>query len=353
MSVADRLTHTLAHLFWPPIPSSDKDVRLAEYLDREAAARLEIAERATHERIQEGSNTVVRRWATASRGVLFARAWRYDLRRRPAREHQTVNRLFGEAGLQVPRLLLVDDSFATLRRWRVEVSIETAATGRALQEAVETPAGAPWGAIAERLGADLARLHGRTGSVWGKPWQREDAMADPRRYWRGRIEKLGRRCTGRTRELTAEQVGAALKRLGEGLETVALPAPALVHGDLSPPHVFVDGAASGEGEMRLTWIDLQTAHYGHPAEDLALLRDWPLPEGVVEGVFDAYRRAGGSFDGDAMRPAMALFAEWRLWERLSARLVKRQRRGGGETETSDRLDEEISRCERRLHRRLS
>jgi hypothetical protein len=338
---------------------------LGRYLKQAAAPRLGIDRGDPQKRLRVGSNTVVRRWLTAGLGELYARGWRYDRRVRPAAEHAAVSRLFAEAGLNVPRIILLDDSLATALRWRLEVAIETAAPGHPLHLSMKTPAAGAsdsgpaigaWQPLADVLGRELARLHGVTASEWGKPWRPDNPMRDLWRFWRENIAKLRSTLAGRTMRLSDEQVNGGLRDLGERFQRLPRPArPSLVHGDLSPAHLYADGAPESP---TLTWIDFGTAHYGHPAEDLAMACGWGgQPDGFFARVMESYRREAAGVgleppDEGALEEAMDIFSELRAWQRIGTRVVKRRRDGELSEARRRKVEEEQTRIERRLRRRL-
>ena len=271
------------------------------------------------EPVPSGRNTVVVRLSDMLRGELFVHAWRCDRALRPAREHVLAAKLLADSGLWAPEVIFLDDSWATLRRWRLECVIERAARGHPLSEGLTAADGMLEGAALRAVARAVARLHATTGPAWGKPWRSGDAAKDPILYWRGRLEKMRVRVPTGTHLLEPPQIETALKDLERRLERMEPGSPALCHGDLSTAHLFFDAE-----EQRVTWIDFGSLHYGHPARDLAAVAQWPGAERWFEAFLGAYGEGGGRVDAP-MRGAIDLFARLWHWERLSSRIVKRVR----------------------------
>lgn len=325
MIAREKLQHALTRAFIPKLPLRRLPVQLERYLEHEAVRRLGWAPgRHPVELLGSGRNQMVRRWRVPGQAPVFARAWRYDLRTRPAREHLTAGRLFRQAGLTVPEVIHYDDCLRTICRWRIEVIIERAAGGEPL-EALLAQRRLPEAKILHQFGEQLASLHlHRTDQGWGRPWRAENEWADPQAYLATRLEKLADRLPGRTERLETGEILGRLDYLARRFGELRLGAiePGLVHGDLSAAHVFY------QAPDKLTWIDFGTVHYGHPAEDLAMIKRWSDDPRLLEGVVEGYRTGGGAVEF-ADEPILDFYIEWRLWERLSSRLLKRLRRAEG------------------------
>ncbi len=321
LSVTHRLRQSIAHLLWPRTSSEGLGPLVERYLREQAPSRLGLGagDLGRAESVAQGRNTLVRRLESEQLGVLFVRAWRYDLRDRPARDHRQAGDLLAGAELTVPEILLRDDSWSALRRYRLELIIERAAQGRSLGSLRRDRGGRAeddwWRAVARAT----ATLHARTGPAWGKPWRAENEMADPRAYWLGRFEKLLARIPPHLIELDADRVRREIDRLARCLPDYASRSPALVHGDLTPAHLFIDDSG------RLTWIDFETVHFGHPAEDLATLRRWIDPGDPFDRFLEVYLESGSTATG-GLSGEIEYFERVRLLEKLSSRIVKRTHR---------------------------
>jgi aminoglycoside phosphotransferase (APT) family kinase protein len=266
------------------------------------------------EAVGAGQNTVIRRWPTRALGALYLRAWPWNARVKPARAHAAASQAFQEAGLQVPRILLVDDSFSTMRRWRMEIVIETEAEGEHLD--LRRP---DHRRALEELARQLAAMHERTSHSWGKPWRPENDMKNPRAYWEERLWKLRRRITPEASALDPALVRRALADMEKRIEALRFSRPALIHGDLNRKNFFI---APGGG---LTWIDFVTAQYGLAEQDLAAAEAMLSVPGAYEPFLRTYLAAAGPGRGiDA--EAIETFALLRLWEQLAVRIQKRRHR---------------------------
>ncbi|MCL5269677.1 MAG: aminoglycoside phosphotransferase family protein [bacterium] len=356
MVLARRTLQSLAHLFWPPVSTRDLGPWLERYVAVRALPALGLDARESVETvpIAAGRNTIVRRLCLPGLGDCYARAWRYDLLRRPAREHRLAGELLVRAGLRIPELMLIDDSFAALRRFRLEFAIEKAAPGRPVKDgfdAVAAGGGVP--ALVGRIAGELARLHAAparaTGrrAAWGKPWRPVNEMREPRGYWLDRMALLERRLRGWVTSLGPAEIDARLGELAGRIERFDWGRPVLVHGDFSPGHIF------DEGQGGLIWIDFGTVHYGHPAEDLAAVRQWLEGRGLFGLFLEGYARAGApaAATDDS---AIELFSELRLWEKLNSRVTKRAgREAGGDKAKSRRLAGEQRQVEGRIGRLIA
>ena len=117
-------------------------------------------------------------------------------------------------------------------------------------------------AALERLGRELAALHGTPAECWGggSGWIgacRVDVAehADGPAFYGARLVELARRCG------LEGPVTAVARRLGE---LVPFTAPAVLHGDLWWGNVLW-----GAGDR--PWLIDPSCHGGHPEEDLAML----------------------------------------------------------------------------------
>lgn len=347
MTLFQRLSQSSIHRIFPPIPHRELPPRLQAYLTGEAAQALNLPAGNPGELqpIDAGRNTVVRRWVTPGRGVLFARAWRYDRLTRPSRDHAESGRALAAAGLRVPELLLLDDSMALLRRGRIEVAVERAAEGRPLRALLAELPAESQADLLGRLAGEVALMHQAASPVWGKPWQPANPMAHFRRYLLGRIETLRTRALKSPTRFEPVQINRALDMLAGAIGRLPLERAALVHGDLFSAHVFADEAG------RLTWIDFGTVHYGHPAEDLCVIRNW-LPEAIEFGEFLERYRAAGGVAGPQMAEILDHFDLLRLWEKLGSRLGKRRRAHAYSPDKMQTIIDEQAFIERQLARRM-
>lgn len=331
-------TRFLARQIWPAIPASQLGPRLEDYVRRRASPQLGFSNSPASdpklEKVGSGNNAVVRRWTNSERGTLFVRAWRWNAASRRSAEHQTAAGLFRAAGLAVPEVLLVDDSFATMRRWRLEVVIETEAAGSPLELGGTGDRAAR---DARTLAGDLARLHAMTGEVWaeawGKPWRPRNELAAPRSYWADRIKKFRRRINADTSALGARTLDHGLTMLGKGLGRVALDRPRLIHGDVNSGNLF----ATTEGEI--TWIDFGTVQYGLAEQDLAQVRLRMPGAEAFEAFMAHYLSERGKRDRDGIdaskgnhiareidTDAITTFEMLELFERLNSRVKKQLHR---------------------------
>jgi aminoglycoside phosphotransferase (APT) family kinase protein len=320
-ALISRLRQACSHAFWPSLELEAMEEWLNAWLRDQAGSRLGLGSPPpwTAHPVGGGRNTLVRRLALPGGETYFVRTWRYDLCVRPAREHAVVAELMDRTGLRVPEILLRDDSPGTRRRYRLETVVERAAPGRPLNEVCPGGGGRMPPDLTLRVAGELAALHHQGSPCAGKPWRPNNLMANPRRYWRGRLRKYAATIPAHTLKLDPDALCRTIERMEARIDSLCVRPPVLVHGDLSPAHLFVDG------RMRITWIDFGTVHYGHPAVDLAALRHWFRdPEGF-DRFMGAYARAQGE-DGPEMRRAMDLFDRIRMLEKLRTRIVKRTRR---------------------------
>jgi hypothetical protein len=336
-----RLRHSLMRMLFPPLRREAVEARLDAYLRTVAAPALHLPAEGFAPPHTKGHNTLVLRWQTAARGTLFARGWRYDRMQRPAHEHRTASELFAAAGRCVPTLLWCDDTWRTLRRWRVECTIEQAACGTPLSELLAHCARNPPEVVIDALAREIAGLHTwRTAAPgvaaptgWGKPWRPLNELAEPRAYWQRRLAELRERLPAGVRRLTPERVEKGLDVLERELpELHWQQAPVLIHGDLAPWHLFFSGPVAAPQFM---WIDFGTVQWGHPAVDLAAVRGWLAPP--------AYARFAAGY-ADAGGPAHALerraldwFKHARQLEKLGTRMAKMRHRRHPTAEQTQQL----------------
>ncbi len=338
----NRLTSFLIRQIWPPVSQRRLGERIAPYLQREVLPQLDWGEQEIKiESAESGVNTLLRRWIGTPEGTLYVRAWPWNPRSHPAREHATISGLFRQAGLSVPRVLFADQSFRTMRRWRLECVIETAATGENFD-----PRRTEHHALLDDLASQTARLHGQTGPAWGKPWRTENEGSDPRAYWRGRLEKFRERLPSHLVRLSPVEFDAALANLETGLGAIQLQVPVLLHGEIRSKHLFV--APDG----KITWIDFGTAQYGLPEQDLASARALFSGE-TYENFLRAYLRHARP-DRPMDRGAIDTFSLLRTWERFHSRIRHRQSRlQRGETTGIEKLEADQKLIEEQLGRSLA
>lgn len=330
----------IARKIWRPIPARRLGPPLEDYIRRcvvpsgkfgAAPIRLES--------VESGANTVVRRWATGkeSAGTVYVRAWPWNGRKRPSRDHATASALLAEAGLGVPAILWRDDAFSTFRRWRLEATIETEAAGRSLSDAPQE-----FPSLLPEIARQLARLHDRSGPKWGKPWRPDNERKNPETYHARRIAKFKRLAGAGKLLLSADHIERGLRQLETRLARVGpgkgagRARPALIHGDIHGGHLFADE------EGRITWIDFGTVRYGFAEEDLAAVRSTLCRRGGFEEFLEQYL-AAQSAEREIDLDAIDTFELFELWERVHSRANKRRRRH--ERLDTDRPDEKIERLE--------
>ncbi|MCB2156276.1 aminoglycoside phosphotransferase family protein [bacterium] len=333
-----RLKETLTKAAFRPVSARQLGARLQEYLLHEPVAGHRVSPRTPGviAKVGTGRNAIVRRWEHPELGVLYARAWPYDLRVRPAGEHRHASELFREACLRVPELLLTDESWRTLRRYRLALVVERAAPGQPAEDLDAIGLD-----LLKRWAGELAQLHSRTGARWGKPWCPENEGEDPKEFWQGRLAKFRRRIPGNTNLLSDSQVVEGLKGTEHLLRSHRFETPTLVHGDINPDNLFIDESGG------ITWIDFGTVHYGLPAEDLVGVSKWLAPLGLFDEFAQEYRGAGGS-PRDHWQPGFDLMQRLMAFEKLSSRIVKTTRRSHIQGKKRDRLLGEQEAYERRL-----
>lgn len=344
----NRIAAHITRQIWPS-PSSHKVAeRLPVFLRAEALRALGLeGEAVTLDKVETGNITTVRRWVTHARGTLYVRAWPADPIRRPALGHRTASEALTGAGLRVPELVWSEDSFAALRRWRMEVTIEARAPGE--------PLAGNMGRIRDYLpeiARQLAALHSQRSVIWGTPWRLDNPMEDPRAYWAIRIKKFRNRISPATSELTEPQIERGIGQLETRLRSLPLTWPSLVHGDVNAGHIFLgpDG--------KLTWIDFGTAHYGLPEQDLADVRGKLFEGGDFTEFLKIYAKCLRD-DRPVDSEAIKTFAILALWERLNSRVQRqihrRERNGGapGPSTAFKKLAEDQRRVEYQLARLIA
>jgi aminoglycoside phosphotransferase (APT) family kinase protein len=298
----------------------------AAYLRAAAVPALGLNGAGSFARVASGANTAVIRWDAGEAGVFFARLWPWRQKTRPVVQHRTAAAMLREAGLATPDILFEDDTLATARRWGVEAVVERSAPGRPLS-GIPHEEETDW---AGTLADELARVHARPGATWGRPWLPGGARR-PLPYWEGRIGKFRRRITPETSGLEAGEIEKALGELGSGLRSQAGRPPMLIHGDVSPAHLFADGAGG------LVWIDFETVEYGAPEWDLATVGMW-VRDRQFEIFMERYERAAGRrVDAETLR----VFTLLMQWERLNSRVQRRRKlleRGEAEVRLLERVE---------------
>lgn len=310
MNLQDRLIRLIRRAVAPGVNRIATPQAVA-YLQDVVAPRLGIPPMGDFRRVRAGANTAVVRWRTASGDVVYARIWPWKRQHHPVRQHREAAALLLAAGLHTPEILFSDDSTSLIAQWGVEVLVEREAAGGPLHHlADERPE------VFVSLARDLARLHTREGPAWNKPWLPRGGAESPSNFWNERLARFRERITPKSTSLTADEIAASLDLLRRGLEVAARRPPRLVHGDVSPSHVFVDEAG------RLMWIDLETVHYGAAEEDLAAVFRW-LPPRLFPAFLDTYAAATGRPVDPAALRTFRLFLHW---ERLNSRVQQARRR---------------------------
>lgn len=316
------LSHFITRRIWPQVSAHSLGGRLPDYLKNRVAKELSLQEEPIElERIHGGANTVVRRWVTSCEGALFLRVWPWNPAKRRAKGHRVASELLNKAGLATPRILFSDDSFATMRRWRLEAVVEKAAGGSPLD-----PQSSDFQDSMAQVALQLARLHAVQGAQWGTPWRPSNEFADPRAYWADRLRKFKLRINSETSGLSGEEIERGLAQLRDRLLAVALHQPSLIHGDVGFSHIFV------APEREITWIDFGTVRYGVPEQDLADVRMNMCDEAGFERFLASYRRheqGKNAIDTEAI----ITFRLLALWERLNSRIQKRRHRRERRSET--------------------
>ena len=341
-----RLSQKLSHLVWPGLKAGELRERCDLYLEKwlydmrgvDTDDALEVLP------VNMGRNTLVRCVKLSPDERVFARAWRYDRVGLPARTHASAGISLQKVGIRIPEVLVCDDSFETIRRYRLETVIERKAAGITLDEKIRLTAGELPRPIVEVLAGEIACLHTPGGRNWGSPWSPRDKMKKPLDYWQDRIKKVSQRIRTGSMLLDLQQINLLTRRLQKMLKSVRFVRPVLVHGDLSPSHIFIDKSA------RITLIDFETVHFGHAGMDLAWVRNWFRDAFRWKIFAEIYSsRTGVPIDLGALE----YFDLMRMVEKLSSRIVKRTHRPMRfAVERDQRLKQEQERVEKRLIRLL-
>lgn len=339
------LSNYLVRQVWKPPSRRILAGRLEEYLAEIVAPGLgvlakEAAANSEFIPVHAGRNTLVRRWEhPALDGPLYVRAWPWDGRKRPARQHAIAGKMLAECGLRVPKVVHIGDDFATMRRWRMEVAVEEAAAGAGLNRDILAEA-----EVRRSVAEGLARLHGRAGVGWGAPWVPAGREMDPREYWRTRMKRFRERITEETTALSSAQIRHAIETLEKGLAAYPIDRPSLIHGDPSMSHAFLDDAGD------LTWIDFETVEFGAPEQDFAALRHSIRDPEIFGDILAEYMKATEGFSRITER-SMRTFWLLFLLEKLNSRVQKlrhrREEKGeaSGEDSKSDQWAKELKKTE--------
>lgn len=255
-----------------------------------------------------GRNTLTAAWDHPRHGPLVVRVWHAHYDHNSPGQHAEGARLLGEAGLKVPRVLLCDGSFATARRRGIAILVEERAAGTHGKRRE-----APRPGLAAALGDQIGRLHARRGEVWGTPWQADNEMRLPARYFARQIALNAERAVGALKVLDGAKLGAIADSLARDVAAFPFAAPRLVHGD------FFSGNIIQAADGTATWIDFETVHYGLAGTDLVSARRWLGPHGE----FDAFAQAWESRTGlrmDDFADECLLAARLTLLHKLAARV---------------------------------
>ena len=309
----DQLTYFFVRQIWPSVPARRLGERLPDYITKKVLKPLDLEEATIDlEKVESGKITTVRRWVAGREGALYIRAWPWDPRKRPAHSHVEASKLFGKAGINVPGIVHFDDSFATMKQWRLETAIESEAPGVPL-DPLRRP---EHRVMLPEVARQLSRLHDAASAQWGTPWRPENGMADPRSYWAGRLGKFRTRITPKRCGLSGTEMARGLDQLEERLNALELRWPVLIHGDLNPAHLRLSR------KKEITWIDFGTVQYGLREQDLASVRANLCPGDL----FEEFMRVYGQYverDAPVDLDAITTFTILGSWERLNSR-IKRQ-----------------------------
>lgn len=160
-------------------------------------------------------------------------------------------------------------------------------------------------ALASQLGAITARLHAAPGPGYIGPITRQfDSYVDRAARQTARMADLGygTHCVPREE---IDDLMSLLDTTRACLATAPLPAR-LVHGDVQPRNVLVDGSGT-----ITALIDFEVAGGGDPTEDFALVGlDWHAP-GFAR-FCAGYAEAGDPLDGDAPTRVAHHVGRWAL-----------------------------------------
>lgn len=305
----DSISSFLVRQIWPAASANRLGDRLINYLRTHALTALGLGEEtADLEEIEAPEGGVGRRWRSPSKGGLIIRAWPWDGDKKLVQEYVTVSELFEKAGLKVPKIHLSDDSFATMRKWRLEAVVHEAPVGEPLDAR-----GAGDLKALEEFARQLALLHRQTGVQWGKPWRPKNILEKPREYWAARLKKFRTRVNTQTSRLLPAQIERGIGQLEKRAEAIELGFPVLLHGELHRRKVYV----SPEGA--LTWTGFASAQYGMPEYDLALARNGLLGAEAFKHFWNAYSQAMRG-ERELNKDAVTTFGIFLLWERLNANI---------------------------------
>lgn len=305
----DALSSFLVKQIWPTPSTNRLADRLPNYLDEHVRPGLGLKDETVQiEPLPAGEGEIARRWRTRTKGILRVRAWPWDADRRLVQEHQHVKGLFDKLGLKTPELLLSDDSFATLRKWRLEALVEREPDGEPLDPKQLKHAG-----LIETLAQELAKLHGQTSVTWGKPWRPKNPIERPREFWKARLRKFKTRVNPETSRIGPAIIDRGIEQLTRRAEAIELGFPTLIHGNLHRQAVY---AATGGG---LIWTGFTTVQYGMPEYDLALLRSGIMSAETFSAFAKHYMNAL-RLDREIDKEAITTFSIFLLWERLNANI---------------------------------
>jgi hypothetical protein len=305
----DSISAFLVKQIWPTPSTNRLGERLPSYIDEHIRPALDLKDETVQiEPLDAGEGEIARRWRTRTKGILRVRAWPWEPERRLVQEHQHVKGLFDGLGLRTPQVLLADDSFATMRRWRLEALVEREPDGE-----VFDPRQPEHAKLIEKFAQELAKLHSQSSVQWGKPWRPKNPIEKPREYWTARLRKFKTRINPETCRMGPAVIERGLEQLKKRAERMELGFPALIHANLHRQSVY----AGAEGE--LIWIGFTTVQYGMPEYDLAQVRVGLMGPEQFAQFAQAYRRAA-KMDRDINKDAIMTFSIFLLWEQLNANI---------------------------------
>jgi len=192
------------------------------------------------------------------------------------------------------------DAEATGLRWLAEAAAvpipEVISRHNRTLALIYLPAGRPEGAIADRFGRDLARMHSAGAERFGAPWDgyiaslplpNDQADSWPSWYAEHRLLPYCRmaRDAGTFGPADVALIESVAGRVGELAGPAEL--PARVHGDLWSGNVLWSG---GRG-----WLVDPAAHGGHRETDLAMLALFGAPH--LDSIVAAYQEVTPLADG--------------------------------------------------------
>lgn len=309
---------------------------VSRYVERVGARRLgvECAGPPVLEVLAGGrTSAAVLRWRAAAERSYVIHAWRFSRRSRQARNHAEGAGVMAQAGVRVPRVVLVENSWRCGLRYGVELVVEEEVGGSpAKADRVRSPR------FLDHLARDVARIHSVKSDVAGKPWQ-EHGERDPRRYWEKRVARLAERGGQGAGDIGASEIAACVRLMQEKLARIEFSTPVMVHGDLKQSNLLLD-----END-EITFIDFGTLHFGHPAGDLAVVKNWAVRHGIFEEFARLYEQHGGAPVG-AMAEAIAFFDILVPLEKIHRR-ARGLRRGRGKV-GPERMQAEKDRYEEQI-----